>query len=375
MIANSLVCYGANNSMVDMIIELKEINIDVTVLLPGYGEIAAVLQDKKIKFYVLPYEYSTSVSISLSGKCQKIFNNLLLLKDAKRIVKEQEIEIIHTNASNVDFGALLALMCHIPHVWHIRELLKEDYNLKYDFPAVQAVLMHHADCRISISKYVRQKRVYGNNVCTIYNGLEISKYRIHKTKLFSSKTNYILYCGQISKEKGVMDAVKAIRKLVKLGYYNFKLDIVGESNAYSSRILDYINMHGLDEYVMFHGHQKNMKPFRERADIAIMCSRSEALGRVTIESMLGECLVIGANRGGTLELIRDGVTGYLYEAGNTNELVQKILLVYRDTENSQKIVKAAQAFAVKNFDNRKYAEKVRRVYISCLERRSIDTYD
>jgi glycosyltransferase involved in cell wall biosynthesis len=51
------------------------------------------------------------------------------------------------------------------------------------------------------------------------------------------------------------------------------------------------------------------------ADVALMCSRSEAMGRVTAEAMSCYRPVIGYAAGGTPELIADGTTGRLYHGG------------------------------------------------------------
>ena len=53
--------------------------------------------------------------------------------------------IIHTNASNIDIGAMLAKVCKIPHIWHLRELLKESYQLYYDFPKLDNYLLAKSD--------------------------------------------------------------------------------------------------------------------------------------------------------------------------------------------------------------------------------------
>ncbi len=368
IIANSLECYGSNNSMVDMAIALKELGVDIMVLLPGYGDIIFELQKNGIDYRILPYFFSASIKNDSSNKIKKLINNLMFVFEARKIVVEDSIDLIHTNASNVDFGALLSELCNIPHVWHFREILDKHYALKYDFPIMERILISRAECVISISKYVSQQRKVGKNNVVIYNGLDLKKYSIDKEQLFNNRTVHILYCGQITKEKGVMDAVKAMRLLVAWGYENFRLDIVGSENDYCNMIYGYIKKHRLEKYIVFYGYQKDVRSFRKKANIELMCSRSDALGRVTIEGMLGECFMIGANKGGTLELIEDGKTGFLYEAGNSRALAEKIMMVYQDKKNSIKIVKQAKVFAKNQFDNKNYARKIYSIYSKCLKK-------
>jgi glycosyltransferase involved in cell wall biosynthesis len=51
------------------------------------------------------------------------------------------------------------------------------------------------------------------------------------------------------------------------------------------------------------------------ADVALMCSRNEAMGRVTAEAMATCRPVIGYDRGGTSEMIDHDRTGLLYRGG------------------------------------------------------------
>lgn len=369
LIANSVSCYGANNSMLDMIIPLKEYGVDITVFLPGKGEMAIELEKISVAYYIIPYVFCASDSTSYYVKWKGFLHNMILLPNAKKIVKRQGIELIHTNASNVDFGAFLAIICHVPHVWHIRELLSEHFNYSYHFPEIERRLLKHADYLIAISKYVARKRLDGKNVIGLYNGFNTEKYIINKEHMFENEIVHVLYCGQITEGKGTLDAIKAIEKIVMLGCKNYRLDIVGERNEYCINLIKYVRKHNLSEYIHFHGHQIDMKPYREKADIAVICSRYEALGRVTVESMLGECFVIGANSGGTAELITEGKTGFLYEVGDIDQLANKILLVHQDKDKSRRIVEKAKQDALKRFDNRKYSVKILNIYKECIDKR------
>ena len=112
--------------------------------------------------------------------------------------------------------------------------------------------------------------------------------------------------------------------------------------------------------------QLDLKKLRKEADIALMCSKSEGLGRVTVESMLSENVVIGASCAGTAEIIKDGVNGYLYESGNVYDLSEKIYNVITHWSEQQKIIKNAKEYAKLNFNIENYAEKICEIYFEIL---------
>jgi glycosyltransferase involved in cell wall biosynthesis len=60
------------------------------------------------------------------------------------------------------------------------------------------------------------------------------------------------------------------------------------------------------------------------ANVVLMCSHNEAFGRVTVEALKSGRPVIGTNSGGTADLIRHGVDGFLFEPRNPDELASAI---------------------------------------------------
>ena len=64
------------------------------------------------------------------------------------------------------------------------------------------------------------------------------------------------------------------------------------------------------------------------ADCFVMPSDSETLGFVVLESMASGVPVVGCRAGGIPDLIRDGDTGYLVEAGNIDGYVDRIRRLY-----------------------------------------------
>ena len=73
----------------------------------------------------LPWTFSYEIT-------HMYLKNRLLLQETKKYIDKWNIDIIHSNASNLDFGQLVANKYGIPHVWHVREMLYNDYQLTYD---------------------------------------------------------------------------------------------------------------------------------------------------------------------------------------------------------------------------------------------------
>jgi glycosyltransferase involved in cell wall biosynthesis len=99
-------------------------------------------------------------------------------------------------------------------------------------------------------------------------------------------------------------------------------------------------------------------PYIRAADVLLMCSRMEAFGNVTVETMQLGRPVIGARSGGTKELIRDGETGLLFEVANPNDLARKIRHLYENRELVDKLGAAARAWTEETFTEEESIGKV-----------------
>jgi glycosyltransferase involved in cell wall biosynthesis len=61
-----------------------------------------------------------------------------------------------------------------------------------------------------------------------------------------------------------------------------------------------------------------------RIDIFVLPSLSEALSNALMEEMACRCAVAASQVGGNPELVSDGTTGLLFEAGNASELANRL---------------------------------------------------
>lgn len=363
--------YGANLSMMDLIDGLKKLGHNSYVLSYKEGPITRELRKRNILYAVVPYNVCAHVEGIFTKKYE--FNllkeNVMLVSNVKKYLELWDIDIIHTNASNVNFGAMVALRYNIPHIWHVRELLFKDYQLRYDFPIVDKYFMEKAYKIITISNYVKKERELNqHNVIALPDGLSIEKYNIKReNKLFSNNKIRILFCGVIIESKGVMDIVEAMDLLVNdFGIKNVTLDIAGTAGDVYNKMHAFIKQKNLLQYINYLGHQNDLTPLRKKADIAVICSKNEGLGRVTIESMLSENLVIGARAGCTQDIIKDESNGILYEVGNAEDLAEKIIWAYKNPEISKFLMRRAKRYALKYFDNDKYAKDVVNIYRAAL---------
>ncbi len=360
---------GAAQSLLDML-AVNDGKIYPTVIIPSAGIIEERLQELHITYYIIPFE----TDCRKIGKHSQKEDDLIFCSNYQAALKlqgvavQREIQLIHTNSSVSNVGAILALMTGIPHIWHIREFLEEDFGCEFVDKELKNELFGWTDRIISISDTVREayKRKYGIDSTYIYDGIHIE--RFIERDLAKKKANAFLMAGQITSGKGQMDAIKAVHELAgqKMG---IQLYIVGpaESDYYRWLLHRCVKKYGLEHNIQILAYRSDLRELRRQCQYSITGSKMEALGRVTVEAMLAGCVVIGADTGGTAEIIgQDGSRGYLYKQGDYHELAEVMRYAIEHSEDNRFIQKAAQDYAVEKFDAGKYIKKITELYEEVL---------
>ena len=96
------------------------------------------------------------------------------------------------------------------------------------------------------------------------------------------------------------------------------------------------------------GHDELVK-YYEACDVFVMPSHAEGFGIVFLEAMAFGKPVIGGNHGGTPDVIRDGVTGFLVEYGDVNGLTSRILSLLQDEGLQKQMGQAGRQYMEENF--------------------------
>lgn len=379
-IMHSISLYGASRSVIDLAAELKKMGQRVYFFVPFEGRIEErytlkrILDQADIHYMFLCY-YPSIHNIrerGLSPRAFRMKENKKCLQEMEGYVKLWEIDIIHTNSFTHTIGAQLSHRVKKPHVWHIREALRQDFAMVYDSKLLYKRALKETAQVICISEYVRRihkKMLSGSRVTVLYNGFAVDRYILNEAFQKTLSLFTLLICGSIREEKGQLDAVKAVDLLIH-DYHieTIRLKIVGNGvGEYIETIKSYIRARNLERYVEFMPFQVELKEIRREADITLMCSQNEALGRVTIESMLSENIVIGTNSAGTAEIIEDGVNGYLYEVGNVQELSRKIYDAITHWNEQEQVVKKAKQLAKERYDIAGYAQRILDIYMALLQ--------
>lgn len=364
---------GASRSLLDMLAVLNRDEVEPVVLLGKHGPIEDELNKLNIRYKIITYSTSIKEKNKPHINFLKKVKIALAIPKVQKFFKEEKFDLIHNNSLLVRVGMEASYKANIPYICHIRECVGEGYEKKLISENKQFELLQKSSTVIAISNLVRNRfsKFTGNvPIVTVKDGIDIDKYLIIDKGIFDKEEVNLLLAGRIESGKGQLEAIEAIEELTRRGITNIKLTIVGNigDKAYYNKIKDYVNKKGISN-IEFASFVKDMRSLQKRADIGLICSKAEALGRATVESMLSKCITIGAKaeNAATSEIISDGINGLLYECGNYNDLADKILYAMKNVEKMREIAENGQKYAIENFDNTIYNEKIMEVYNSIIK--------
>lgn len=378
IICHDFTLSGANKSLLDWITSSDNDKYKIICVIPRKGKkIEEICKKNNIEVirgnYIVTQKYLYKPPFkryikNILKNIFKIFINPISFIILKNKLKKRQVSLIHSNSFAVLFGVKLAISMGIPHLWHIREFMEEDHKITH-FESEEKIKKY---CRYSSAIFISDiiKNKYNDLFeeklkKVIYNKIEFDE-GYNKEREFGLNNQYnILIAGTLSENKGQIDAIKAIEELKKQNYNNVKLYICGIGDN-EKKLKNYVKDNNLEDVVEFKGQVYELTNFRKKIDIALICSRNEALGRVTVEAMYYKNLVIGADAGCTPYIVTNNQTGILYKTGDFKELSDKIKDIINNKESYVDIIKKAQKEAVKRFYDIDYGDEIFKIYDKIL---------
>lgn len=324
---------GANLSLLNLMLDLRErYNVALLVLIPSIndGDFHMELEKAKIPYFfhdMKAWVVSEDTKWKYVRGLKTFLHNKKEIKKWVKLLKRENIDLIYSNNSTIQYGNDLAMELNLPHIWHVREFLKEDYKITYNYPRFIVKNKFERSKKIitvseALKSYFENNTYRGDNIVAINNGIKNDKKL--KTEWNYNKKLKICNVGALQEGKNQLELLQAANRLIGRGITEFHITLVGSGEEYEKKLKKYCSDNNLEKFVTFAGYCSNVSEILDEMDVGVICSKNEAFGRVTVEYMLSSLAVIGAAGAGTSEIIEHEHTGCLYDSGDIEELANCI---------------------------------------------------
>lgn len=217
---------------------------------------------------------------------------------------------------------------------------------------------------ITISEYnrkflVEKYEIPEDKIIVNYCGVDINFFKRkekHKNGIFT-----IISVAALKPVKGLNYLLEACGALTKKGL-NLNLKIAGHGPEYNN-LKRQIRKLKLEGKVKLLGvlNKEKLRDELENSTIFVLPSLSEGIPIALMEAMSMELPVVATNITGIPELIDDGINGLLVEKANSEDLANKIELLYNDPDLREKLAKNARRKVCEKFNLRKNVEKFEKI--------------
>jgi glycosyltransferase involved in cell wall biosynthesis len=285
----------------------------------------------KIETHNSWYQYSSNPWLRLVLYTS---SQIILLIKMLFFIKKGDIVYINTI---LPFGAAIAgkiKSCRI--IYHIHEVSIKPKPLKW---FLLFVVRKTSKEVIYVSNFVKETiNIPHKPSHIVYNSIENSFLDSILEKRYKPSVSNILMVCSLKKYKGIFEFLDLAKSLPQ---YQFRLVL----NANDSEIKAFFSGSQLPKNLTTFSVQKNLHPFYHWADMILNLSHTdewvETFGLTIIEGMAYSLPSIVPPVGGILEVIEDGITGFVVDSRDTMQLIEKIERIFEDTNLYHKMSIAA----------------------------------
>lgn len=251
---------------------------------------------------------------------------------------------------------------HHPTAGAHKGALRSAYHRLWIGPNERSV-MRRANGISAVSKFVahtaRQSQMDTRHIHVIYNGVDTVRFAPRVGKKRTAGTPFrLLYVGSWKALKGVDLLAPIMRELGE----SFVLHYTGGRAAGLDELNRPPNMHDIGR---LHDDAAVVAAMHA-ADALLFPSRSEGFGLVAAEAMACGIPVISTRGSSLIEVVKDGVTGFLCPQDDVNEYVAAIRKLAADEALYACIATAARQHVESNFSKRVMLNHYESAYRSLL---------
>jgi N-acetyl-alpha-D-glucosaminyl L-malate synthase BshA len=208
------------------------------------------------------------------------------------------------------------------------------------------------------------------DIHVIPNFIELDKIKIdsniacHRSVMANENEKIITHISNFRKVKRIPDVIQIFYKIQQ--QIPSKLMMVGDGpeKEIAENLCQKL---GISDRVIFFGNSNEIDKILSYTDLFLLPSETESFGLAALEAMAWGVPVISSNSGGLSEVNFEGVSGFLSDVGNTDEMAQNAIKILGNASKLAEFKENALAVA-KQFDIKNIVPIYEKLYEEALNK-------
>lgn len=289
-----------------------------------YGEKFELMKDYQ-------YIYDDPV---IDRRGTNIIADFKLLRHYRKLFKKHKPDVVLTYTAKPGvYGSIAARTCGIPYINNVTgfgSVLNKTGLIRSFIMGLFKFAYRGAECIMfqnSTNMKLAQESGMVKGECRLIpgSGVALERYPVQDYpdggNGLSGDTVRFNYFGRVMQDKGVDNYIECAKR-IKAKYPNTEFNMCGFVEPTESHYEAELKELGEQGIVLYHGSQKDVKPFIARAHAIIHPSTyGEGMSNVLLENASSGRPLITTDNPGCQETVDNGKSGFIYHGGNVDELV------------------------------------------------------
>ncbi|MGB5710824.1 MAG: glycosyltransferase [Waterburya sp.] len=290
----------------------------------------------------------------------KVGQLIPLIKEVLQLSHDYDLIYANTQKAMI-VGAIVSFLTRKPLIFHLHDILSPEHFSQVNRQLAVSLANSFASLIIANSQATKEAFMEAggrkNLVKVVYNGFDLEQYQNleHQARELRQELNleghYLVgNFSRLSPWKGQHILLEALTYCP-----NAIVLLVGDAlfgeDEYVEELHQQVKRLGLDERVIFLGFRSDIPQLMSMCDLVVHTSIApEPFGRVIVEAMLCRKPIIATAAGGAVELIENGVTGWLTPSRDPLKLAEIITQCQKEPETAIAIAQAGEVSAKQHFN-------------------------
>lgn len=364
--------YGAQQSLLGLLAHFDPKLIESYVVAPYEGDLSQELGKLGIPVYVRPI---TRWVVSTEGVRINLFQHFRQAVRGLRsrvgalvdLIQLHSIDMVYTNTVTCIDGALAARATKRPHVWHLREQIAGNRDLRSLLPVwlTNRIVATLSDQIITNSSALKNHYVRvapHDRIAVVYNGIDLKEFSpgpprypgLREELSLPPATKLVAIVGAISPRKGHALFAEAAA-LVKRTFDGVAFLVIGAGQCeFVDAVKAHVEQLGIGSCFHFLGWRSDIPDILRASDVLVVASDQESFGRTVVEAMATELPVVATRCGGPEEIIVDRQTGYLVPIDDPRAMADAVRAIIGDPVLARNLGRAGRRRAEACFSVQAY---------------------
>lgn len=346
---------GGTENVILQMCEVLKPHVNKIVVCSCGGINVKKLSKLGIRHYEIPDIDSKAPNVVL-----KVFSEI------PRIIEDENISIVHTHHRMATF-----YMYFINKRYHLK--LVSTLHGTFSDKKMLTRMVYRQISIVACGKIVKERfvetyNINENHITIVSNAIRQDRTELEELACLKSvPKNYkrVGYIGRLSPEKGVQVLIEAINLVVKR---NSKIVfIIVGSGDLEFELREAAKKAEIEKFVHFLGYREDAQNVIRQMDAVVLPSFTEGLPLTPIEAFAQGKPIVATAAGGTVEIVDDGINGFLVPIGDKVALAEGILKLFKDQTTYDRMSEEASRTYEEKFSFEKFEVEILKFYVTMCE--------